>query len=580
MMDCRDIYKEETEKHLKLLKNNLEAWLCSSEAWDVNLFQYSDPDFLFYRFIISLQEDSTEPLLTSIITKVLERYNYSFERSTDSFSFIISDQGQRIGYRFSDFFENENVNTILKNSEVDSACIIRTWKQEKTERWFIRENACFQQNGLKLKSVSIEHFFDHYFGVNEWASFKAEIELYLEKARERIGYKSLKYLSPMNLSSRKMYEEKVFASWQYEGYKYQIINRDKAEVKEYLYLSNYTIDSETIDEMINAFSGNRLYKTMIGQSEYAESFITSEWLYHSLKGTKNYDLTAIISGYLKSIEQLLCKIVMMNIDNGCKIEINPQRKNEAYKQKIQAYENEKAYNNITGKWETIYGSFLPLHPEIKKDFMTKQHLYIDLLETQKDYMNRSTGTFEHFLRNNPHIFRKAALSKTIADMVSCFRIECRNGYFHTHNLKDKDWHIVEKTRDNAIFLYFMLLGGCIIPKEKECELGILVSDNFDELCKRIRAFRHHSIDFIFEYADGQRLNLVYDRKSNTAEYTENGIEHYESLRFFAVDDFSIEAYEQLDRGIREEQIVYLTRGNLPDKVYGVHRNHEFEEIMI
>lgn len=568
MMDCRDIYKEETEKHLKLLKNNLEAWLCSSEAWDVNLFQYSDPDFLFYRFIISLQEDSTEPLLTSIITKVLERYNYSFERSTDSFSFIISDQGQRIGYRFSDFFENENVNTILKNSEVDSACIIRTWKQEKTERWFIRENTHFQQNGLKLKSVSIEYFFDYYFGVNEWASFKAEIELYLEKARERIGYKSLKYLSPLNLSSRKKYEEKLLASWQYKSQKYQIINQDKEELKKYLYLSTHTIDSEVINKMVSAYVGNRLYKTMIGQNEYAESFITSEWLYHSLKGTENYDLTAIISGYLKSIEQLLYTVVMMNIDNKCKIAMSQesQIREKAYNEGVQVYEKQK------GVWKLWY-------PESKKEYKNKRYPYIDLIETQKKYMDSSTGTFDYFLRYNPHIFRDASLSEPIANMVSCFRIECRNGYFHTHNLKDKDWDIVEKTRDNAIFLYFMLLGGCIIPKEKEYELGIIESDSFDGLCKRIREFRHNNIEFIFEYADGRKLNLVYDRKNNTAEYTENGIEHYESLLFYAVDEFSIEEYEHLDRGIREEQKIFLSRENLPDKIFGVHRNHELEEII-
>lgn len=569
MIDCRDIYFEETEKHLKLLKNNLEAWLRSPKAWDVDLFQYADPDFLFYRFIIGLQEDNTELLLTSIIIKVLERYNYSFERPSDSFSFVIIDQDQRIGYRFSDFFENENVNSILDNAGVDSACIIRTWKQDKTERWLIRENEHFQKNCLKLKSISVKYFFDHYFGANEWVSFKAGIEQYLQKARDRIGYKSLKYLSPMNLSSRKMYEEKILASWQYEGYKYQIINQDKEEVKKFLYLSNHTIDSETINEMVSAYIGNRLYKTMIGQNEYAVSFITSEWLYNSLKGTKNYDLTAIISGYLKSIEQLLYTIVMTNIDNKCKIAMSQesQIREKAYDEKIPVYENRNGF------WKLWYS-------ESKKEYKSKRYPYIDLTETQKEYMDSSTGTFEYFLRNNPHIFRKATLSKTIADMVSCFRIECRNGYFHTHNLYDKDWNIVEKTRENAIFLYFMLLGGCIIPKGKEYELGIIASDNFDELCKRIREFRHHNIEYIFEYADGRRLNLVYDRKSNTAEYTENGIEHYESLLFFVVDDFSIESYEQLGRGIKEEQKVYLTRKSLPNKIFGVNRNHQLEEISI
>ena len=124
--------------------------------------------------------------------------------------------------------------------------------------------------------------------------------------------------------------------------------------------------------MVSAYVGNRLYKTMIGQNEYAESFITSEWLYHSLKGTENYDLTAIISGYLKSIEQLLYTVVMMNIDNKCKIAMSQesQIREKAYNEGVQVYEKQK------GVWKLWY-------PESKKEYKNKRYPYIDLIETQK-----------------------------------------------------------------------------------------------------------------------------------------------------------------------------------------------------
>ena len=163
-------------------------------------------------------------------------------------------------------------------------------------------------------------------------------------------------------------------------------------------------------------------------------------------------------------------------------------------------------------------------------------------------------------------------------MVSCFRTECRNEYFHMHNLSD--WDIVKKVRSNAIFLYYVLLGGCIIPQSKMVELGILSTDSFDELCKKIREFRHYNPEFIFEYADGTKKNLIFDTINNTIDYTDEGVEHYQSLIFYEVEKFCLEAYEKLDEGIQEDQIVYLTRNTLPFRIIGIHRDGRTEEISI
>ena len=57
--------------------------------------------------------------------------------------------------------------------------------------------------------------------------------------------------------------------------------------------------------------------------------------------------------------------------------------------------------------------------------------------------------------------------------------------------------------------------------------------------------------------------MVYDGINNVAEYTEDGVEHYESLIFYEVDDFSLETYEKLDTPIREDWKRLLTRDNLP-----------------
>ena len=255
---------------------------------------------------------------------------------------------------------------------------------------------------------------------------------------------------------------------------------------------------------------------------------------------------------------------MLNVDNNCKITVKNTK---------------DVISMVTKNNVVLYtlknGHFVPLNNKKVKGFK-----YIDLTSAQLQYMDSSIGTFVHFLKNNPHILVDQALSDVIADMVDCFRIECRNGFFHIHNLKN--WDIVEKTRSNAIYLYFILLGACIIPDNKYSELGIAVNDDFDILCKKIRITGYRNPDFIFEYPNGKKINLVYDYFRNPISYSDEGIEHYESLLFYDIGEFSKDTHSKLDKCILEktEQKVYLTRENVPSNIYNVGVNHKLVKIDI
>ena len=566
LIDCSDIYAEEVEQTIKRLKRFREAWLSSSD-YSPELFQYADPDFYFYRFAIDRQENNTNFFLKTVLCRVMERYGIPFEVTSNMhdspFDFIISGEEGRIGYRFDDFNCNENVNAIVKANNIKEVVILRPFKSGAPDKWISRYNELYKKEGLKQKVISLEAFFNKHFSTVEYGTFVSFVEQYLLEAKEITGYKSIKFLSSMNLATQKVFEEKELAEWDYCNKSFQIIDDNNEKVRNYLYLADNPFDLSILQTMEENYLSGGLYKALIGRNEFAESFITSEWLYHSLKGKPNFDYTSIISGYLKSIEQLLYAIVMFNVDNGCKITLSSAESviADAISKNVVIYKRRRGPN----KWMVV-----PTSDE------SKGYKYIDLISTQINYMDKSIGTFEYFLRNNPHIFVDPTKYKAIADMVCCFRTECRNGYFHTHNLKDES--IVEKTRSNAIYLYYVLLGGCIIPEEKKKDLGISSEDWFDELCKKIREFRHYGGNFIFEYDDGRRLNLVFDRLNNTVEYTEDGIEHYEKLLFLKVEDFSMAAYEKLDAGISEEQKVYLTRDSLPARIFGVHRDKRLQEI--
>ena len=567
-IDCSYIYKEEIDKNINMLKHFIESWMKSHSIRNEELFQFADDDFYFYRFAVERQEKASKILLTNILWRILKEYNIPVEYSHDApFIFIIKENHERIGYRLADFLEDEDINSILKSNHVDKAIILRTSKGKQTNKLIELENQQYKDTNVNIRALSIHDFYLKQFGEEEYKAFIDSIDNYLNVAKEITGYKSVKFLSKMNLASIKIFEQKKLRDWDYFNYRYQIINASDKKIQNYLYLTQKDIIFENLDDMHKSYIFDKLYETMVSSNEYATSFITSEWLYDSFKGKKNFDYTSVVSGYLKSIEQLLYKIVMLNIDNDCKIAMKRDMLKKAFRQNIPVFELiDNKFNKVPGNKQG-------------NNYRFSNYPYIEFTEHQKEFMDSSIGTFEYFLRCNKHIFSNPDNAKTVTDMISCFRIECRNGFFHTHNLND--WDLVEKIRRNAIHLYFVLLGSCIIPEERKHELNLIHHDQFDELCKKIREFKKYNIYFEFEYDDGIKQNLVYDIHNNTIEFNDDGVEHYDGLLFYKVDEFQ-DSLKKIDKGELEDKKLYLTRDNLPKKIFGIHRKHrnyEFEEII-
>lgn len=558
-IDCSYIYKEEIDKNINMLKHFIESWVKSQSIRNEELFQFADDDFYFYRFAVERQEKAAKKLLTNILWRVLKEYNIPVEYSHDApFIFIIKENHERIGYRLADFLEDEDINSILKSNHVDKAIIFRTSKGKQTNKLIELENQQYKDTNVNIRALSIHEFYLKQFGEEEYKAFIDSIDNYLNVTKEITGYKSVKFLSKMNLASIKIFEQKKLRDWDYLNYRYQIINASDKKVQNYLYLTQKDIIFENLDDMHKSYIFDKLYETMVSSNEYAASFITSEWLYDSFKGKKNFDYTSVVSGYLKSIEQLLYKIVMLNIDNDCKIAMKRDMLKKAFRQNIPVFEMiDNKFNKVPGNKQG-------------NNYRFTNYPYIEFTEHQKEFMDSSIGTFEYFLRCNKHIFFNPDNAKTVTDMISCFRIECRNGFFHTHNLND--WDLVETIRRNAIYLYFVLLGSCIIPEERKHELNLIHHDQFDELCKKIREFNRHNLYFVFEYEDGRKQKLIYDIHKNTMEFNNDGIEHYDVLLFYKVDEFE-DSLKQIDKGELENKKLYLTRDNLPKKIFGIHRKH-------
>lgn len=73
------------------------------------------------------------------------------------------------------------------------------------------------------------------------------------------------------------------------------------------------------------FFDERTMLILIGTHDFAESIITAEWLYSSMKQAKAIDLTVIGTGYFKAVEQLLYELICLHKDEGRKIKKNKSK---------------------------------------------------------------------------------------------------------------------------------------------------------------------------------------------------------------------------------------------------------------
>ena len=162
--------------------------------------------------------------------------------------------------------------------------------------------------------------------------------------------------------------------------------------------------------MIDKFVEQERYRTLFDGNLYSDSYITSEWFYqkyaNNIKVT-NFDMTAVVAGYFKSIEQLLDSFIVANGQD-----------------KVFEYRN--GYDNIL-VGDTNY-----------KSMLGKMHKFLAREENK--------CLFEE---------QDRALQKFYLNKLKTWIDNCRNGYFHKDNIRKTE--TLALIRKETLSLYFFTL---------------------------------------------------------------------------------------------------------------------------
>ena len=321
---------------------------------------------------------------------------------------------EKVSYKKSRFYfysvrDKRNVTLVLKQNPYVSSQLVRiymnTSEDENREICVVTLNYFgpralekiknFWEHCLNYKYVSILDFPTFclkYYGKEAKKNFDKVVKELNAGMNELIGYSITEICSQANMDKLKEETFQLLGGIDFSGV-----------------FSMTHIPNEMADRLIQKFRSEQHYTILFGESDFADSFMTSEWYYQKYAKNiliKSMDLTSVVAGYFKSVEQLLHYIV----EKKCQGEYFQQH-----------YLQEPVL--IGGKeFKTTLGSLCT--------FLTKKK-----------------GTLFYSEQDQK-------LQDLFVDSLNDWRRDNRNGYFHKDNISSSEG--LTAIRSATLNLYFLI----------------------------------------------------------------------------------------------------------------------------
>ena len=404
------IYEEAFIEMHKLLEETINGWEKSFEAQSmIHMFSISNRKFEFMNIILHFSHYQALRVVKNICVELCKSQGVMIKENVDlmNIDFIVEHCGKNIGYFITlnpnfmpeiadamNFGLDEVVNIVLQES-INGAPIFYKPNSYKYRQYPFRS---------LVKNLTLRQFFEE-IGVTDYKEFKEYVERYNFEIEQLMGMTVSPLPTQKTLERHKVKVREELLSYFFEEKLHTIFTEQE------------------IIEMKKWFLKN--YEVLLSNADFANSFVSSEWYYDfQVKTDVGLDQTAIVAGYLKSIEQILCSILLTLKDEyPFYFKTNKQGEDHYKKDSLQlTYEN------------------LPYIKTMARDMLYK-------IKGKKD---------------------KVCYRNTWTDQVIEFLLEYigkdRNGYLHKDNLYE--WDKIVGIREKTYCAYFMILSTFKINKEQ------------------------------------------------------------------------------------------------------------------
>ena len=424
------------------------------------IFNFGGSEYEKYSRVHDFAQKASVSILAFIIQRLSEQYGKPLLPVEDHYN------DEKISVPLFTFLD-ESCNTMLFFKEIEECSI---WKSKKIEPkpvaqiikkygasdckyiylmydyaylQVVGHNDDVSDPGRGYNLYSLKWFFETYFGADEYGRFLLYLKEYIWKVESYLGYILVRTLTPNTLINFRKITEHAIIVYPYT----ELLNINSQK---------YYLNKNEFEKIRHQFFDENSFTVLLGSHDFAESLITAEWMYKSVKKACAIDLTTVGMGYFKAVEQLLYELICLWKDTGL------------FVKKDYSYENREL------------PEFIPLSSE---------NIEAGLIDFSIGAM---ANIVKNCVKNNVPIFREELLAPTkkyIREYLFNFA-DLRNGYFHKHNIHD--WGVIDEIRSSAFRTMFLLLGAFNLSKESLITLGAPSFEAFTDYARLCEYVNYHS----------------------------------------------------------------------------------------
>ena len=530
------------------------------EKSDYPLFRPANSDYFEYKHFEGVLEwFIRDHLISGIIFDLLIKQNIQFndyhflaekskvvrsQYSNESFgddyplAFIVQNGDNKIGYRYSGACLNdEELMSWLEEYQLHHIEIIDWTDSDSYESKKIEWGVSLDKREL-VYYITLRKFMAEYFPEEIYEQYIAKVRNAVEQANKEIGFQTRPQLSLRYLSDFKSSVLNETYNRALRALPYQEFDKKGKVTDKFMQL----LPSDDYDKIDNRFKDMGLYKALVGKEKFAKCFITSEYLYQVFKkGNENsFDYSTVASGYFKSVELLLEKIMLVTL-------------------------NANKHENLWIKCSN--GNYKDTHNFRDNPNPKAKGKQVRFANENHKHFSTEMGPLIWFLHDNT---KGWYISEEGRDIVhKCllnYNQGCRNGHLHKDIIDDIE--TIGYIRNNTLLCLYYLIGGCLFSEDqnRDYELLCIEDDSFDRLYKALVRIPRSVKNYYMQFGSKEAFKAVrlYDQKSPC--YDENG-NLQSTIRFVKVDDFYIEDYESFLKTITEDNEIIVSRNNKPSKLW-------------
>ena len=401
---------------VKKTKDDFSKAMSVDKDMQVALLQLEDEETRLYDTTVKMSQHSLIVETEYLLMRLLAFYGIAYtpytgnERYSYYMPFYRIEDGKKIAYVFTPTITTSlNWKKIKEQYDVDgikAVAMVELGPDADTRNTIVGYE--IQKSDGFIDYITLRDLFS-LISDDEYNVYKEFVEKYNTDVHKLIGYRTIVVPSEESLDKLKLNLETELRQLTFA----QTMREENL----------YEGQAQTIE---CNFWDKGLYKALLGDSTFAESLLSSEWYYQTHGASSSaLEQTAIVAGYLKSVEQLLYAVVRFSIDSGKTIK-------------------RKGYDRTA---------------------------YVDYSFENESFVDYSLGSLIGYIRHYSDLWIVNSFAKNyVCDKLSIFRDKYRNDHFHKDNITSIEE--IRDIRNYSLFMMYLILGALRIDEPHVEDLGI------------------------------------------------------------------------------------------------------------